>query len=492
MPPDSWKLLEVYFANIQSWLPICEKHDVLKTAYDYPTQGIPNGSDRPDSGLYAELWSVLAVASLYGASMTHHDPLNSPSTGPAKLYENAKSLVPSELDRFDMGHIKALLNLVVFNMVRGQTGEAWLLAGCASRVLESVDQLTLLSNPRHKHVYYGCFLLDGMLALQLERRPHFRRSDFEHLGTIDEDGLEEWQPWSGFLDPSHAGRRAPLLSLSIFNGLVGLVDLLISIEQPPTRHIYKDAPEYLERWRAMLPTKIADLWSDNTFTILTPPAALLLATYHCASFACTPSDASFHRLLDVLDRCFEHPTSQYLPPTIRCLIDVASRQAARLVLHDVNHIRLQRLRERNVAGYSAQNETQTLGSSVMPFRQHTTDIQMSSAVSLQSLFSDTHSVAQPAAPPHHTFFPGPSQSQIDPRCPEPTSDLESFFDELASLDSATRSDTQPQFMQNLGFGPEASMADLFSEYIPMQSSTFVTRDDSTPANLDQYNFYDAS
>jgi hypothetical protein len=70
--------------------------------------------------------------------------------------------------------------------------------------------------------------------------------------------------------------------------------------------------------------------------------------------------------------------------------------------------------------------------------------------------------------------------------------LESFFDELASLDSATRSDTQPQFMQNLGFGPEASMADLFSEYIPMQSSTFVPRDDSAPSNLDQYNFYDAS
>ena len=47
-------------------------------------------------------------------------------------------------------------------------------------------------------------------------------------------------------------------------------------------------------------------------------------------------------------------------------------------------------------------------------------------------------------------------------------------------------------MQNLGFGPDASMADLFSEYIPMQSSSFITRDESAPANLDQYNFYDAS
>jgi hypothetical protein len=492
MPPDSWKLLEVYFANIQSWLPICEKHDILKTAYDYPTQGLSSKSNRPDSGLYAELWSVLAVASLYGVSTTNHDPLNSSSARPVKLYESAKSLVPNELDRFDMGYIKALLNLVVFNMARGQSGEAWLLVGCASRVLESVNQLTLMGNPRHKHVYYGCFLLDSMLALQLKRRPHFRRSDLEHLGTIDEDGLEEWQPWSGFLDPSHAGRRAPLLSLSIFNSVIELVDLLISIEQPSTRHIHKDAVECLERWRAMLPTKLAHICTDNGFSVLTPPAALLLATYHYASFACSPSDASFHRLLDVLDRCFEHPTSQCLPPTIRCLLDVANRQAARLVLHDVNRMRLERLRERNIVDFNAQHQTQVLESTVMPLRQHTTDVQMSSAASLQTLFSDTYPIAQPAAPPHHAFFPGPSHSQIDPRCPEPTSDLESFFDELASLDSATRSDTQPQFMQNLGFGPDASMADLFSEYIPMQSSSFITRDESAPANLDQYNFYDAS
>ncbi|KAG9192286.1 hypothetical protein G6011_11020 [Alternaria panax] len=116
IPPDSWKLLEIYFANIQSWLPICEKHDVLKTAYNDPTRGISGTSDRPDSGVFAELWSALAVASLYGTSTTYHDLSNSSSARPAKLYESAKSLVPSALDRFDIGHIKALLNLVVFNM----------------------------------------------------------------------------------------------------------------------------------------------------------------------------------------------------------------------------------------------------------------------------------------------------------------------------------------------------------------------------------------
>lgn len=488
---DSWKLIEVYFTNVQSWLPICEKHDILKTAYDLPVQGIPSVSGQPGSGLFAELWSVLAVGSLYGTAMTCN-PLDSSSVKPRKLYEHAKSLVPSELDRLDIGHIKALLNLVVFNMLRIHTGDAWLLVGSASRVLESVDQVTLMSNPRGKHVYFGCFLLDSMLALQLKRRPHFRRSDFVHLGTIDEDGLEEWQPWSGFQDPSHAGRRAPLLSLSIFNSLVDLVDVLISIEDTTSQYLYKDAVEHLERWRALMPMKLAHICSDNTFAILTPPVVLLLTTYHCASFACTPSDRSLHRLLDVLDHCFEHASSQCLPPAIRCLIDVVNRHAARIVLHDVYHMRLQRLQEKVIAYFDVPNHLQVPESSVMPFRQHINDTHMVTPDPGQSMCSNTRPIAQPVAVPQHTLHPGSTPSQFDPRCPEPTSDLESFFDELASLDSTTRSNSQPQFMQNLGFGPEASMADLFSEYTPMQSSNFIPHEDTTPTHLDQYNFYDAS
>jgi hypothetical protein len=492
MPPDSWKLLEVYFTNVQSWLPICEKHDILKVAYDFPAQDIASASGQPDSGLYAELWSVLAVGSSYGAAMMHRDPLDPSSAKPLKLYEQAKSLVPSELTRFDIGHIKALLNLVVFDMLRMQTGEAWLLVGCVSRVLESMDQPTLMSNPRHKHVYFGCFLLDGMLALQLNRRPHFRRSDLAHLGTIDEDGLEEWQPWSGFLDPSYAGRRAPLLSLSIFNNLIDLVDILNNIEQAPTKYLCEDAVGHLQRWRALMPMKLAHICSDNAFVILTPPAALLWATYHCASFACIPSDVSLHRLLDVLDHCFEHASSQCLPPTIRCLIDVVDRQSARLALHDIYRIRLQRLRERTIAYFDAPDEVRVLESSFIPFRQRMADVHTSTADAMQPMLSNTRPLAHPTAASQHASIPDPSLSHIDPRCPEPTSDLESFFDELASLDSTTRSNTQPQFMQNLGFGPEASMADLFSEYIPMQSSAFIPRDDSATTNLDQYNFYDNS
>jgi hypothetical protein len=47
-------------------------------------------------------------------------------------------------------------------------------------------------------------------------------------------------------------------------------------------------------------------------------------------------------------------------------------------------------------------------------------------------------------------------------------------------------------MQNLGFAPDANMADLFSEFIPLQSSAFIGQDSAELGHLDHYNFYDPS
>ena len=505
MPADSYKLFEVYFTHIQSWLPICEKHDVLKSAYSYPPEGLPTISSQPDSGSYAELWSILAVASLYDSGTKSDTLLEAPFTMAAKSYENAKSMIPSELGHFEPGHIKALLNLAVFNMTQSQIGAAWLLIGCALRALEIMDQPTLLTNPRHKHIHYGCFLLESMIALQLNRRPYVRRADLNHLGAIDENGLEEWQPWSGFGDPSPDGRRTPLLALSTFNNVLELVDIIISIQHPTsTTSPHQEAMgERLERWKALLPTQLACVNIESPLPFLTPPLALLQATYHGACFASNPSDLRLHRLLDILEQCCQQLGLECMPPPIKCLLEFVCRQATYPVLNDANHARLQKLREKTATQQPQQhvrNVTQTQGRTFMPFRDQRNVVETSNPDPLQSVFSNTQPMAPPPADAPNLFFPdshstiepllmAPSPSQSDTRYPEPANDLESFFDELASLDRATRPDNQPQFMQNLGFGPEASMADLFSEYIPMQSSSFAA-DEATPSvQFDQYGFY---
>ena len=503
IPQDSWKLVEIYFANVHSWLPICEKHDTLKLAYSYNLQGHPLNSEQSGLGSRAELWSILTVASLYDTNT--NEWLDPTSARPVKLYETSKSMIPSESGCFDIGHVRALLNLVVFNMSRMLTASAWLLVGQASRLLESVGQQTLMTNSRHKHVYYGCFLLDSILSFQLNRRPHFRKSDLEHLGPIDEDGLEEWQPWSGFDDPSHAGSMTPLLSLSTFNSVIELVDQLVSLQQRSGHYMYQEeAVQRLGRWKANLPTKLDTLFSSNAFPLLAPPTVLLQTTYYCASFAANPSDSSMQRLLNILEQCQRSLGAHRLPVPVKSLVVAISRLATRVNLHEATRNQLQRMKM-IMTGASSQPDDQDVPrglESSIPVRNASISMNLSTSEALPTVASSDHttqprtdSVSTFFSAPHSTHAPlmtVPSPAQSDPRYPEHTSDLETFFDELASLDSATRLDNQPQFMQNLGFEPEASMADLFSEYIPLQSSTFLTRDDMAPPGLEQYAFYDAS
>lgn len=38
LPSETWHLIDVYFSYTHSWLPIMEKHDLLRTSYQYSQQ----------------------------------------------------------------------------------------------------------------------------------------------------------------------------------------------------------------------------------------------------------------------------------------------------------------------------------------------------------------------------------------------------------------------------------------------------------------------
>jgi hypothetical protein len=82
---------------------------------------------------------------------------------------------------------------------------------------------------------------------------------------------------------------------------------------------------------------------------------------------------------------------------------------------------------------------------------------------------------------------------IDHHDPTTSRDIESFFDELASLDGAERVETQPQFMQNLGFAPDANMAELFTADFGQLNQLLppFRQDHNDPTPLDQTNFFSA-
>lgn len=61
--------------------------------------------------------------------------------------------------------------------------------------------------------------------------------------------------------------------------------------------------------------------------------------------------------------------------------------------------------------------------------------------------------------PNHALY---NNSYIERYNVRGATDLDTLFDDLASLDGAERSDAQPQFMQNLGFAPNANLADYLN------------------------------
>jgi len=239
LPSEAWHLLDVYFSYTHCWLPIIEKHDLLRTSYQY-SQNRHNLS-ASGTGDHAALWAAMA----YG-KFQHRTINNIPhAQGPVadmvwtaeRVYAHARSLIPNEEGVLQLGHVQALLILALANLGIDQPGRAWSLVGQAVRIAldlrldhPSDDPLAALkSKSRNKHVLLGCFLLDTIIAARLGRRPHLRADDADRVGAVEEDGLEEWDPWTDCLSVrrNHSGNsRAPASILSTFNQLIQVSRIL--------------------------------------------------------------------------------------------------------------------------------------------------------------------------------------------------------------------------------------------------------------------------
>ncbi|KAF2209526.1 hypothetical protein CERZMDRAFT_86850 [Cercospora zeae-maydis SCOH1-5] len=212
LPKSSWLLLEHYFAFTHAWLPMVERHDVLKLMYSYPQEGL-RSEDTMASG-HAELWSIMAIASLQNGATADFEHCRG----------IARSLIPQE-NGFQMGHIKSLLILGLADIMQQAWVSAWLVFGSAIRLLTHFNlgkgTRTTLFEGRTKHTLLAAFILERAVASQTGAITHIRPGDIQNVGFLIEDGLEEWSPWQ---DP-HANSsisRSPARSMSTFNELLRL------------------------------------------------------------------------------------------------------------------------------------------------------------------------------------------------------------------------------------------------------------------------------
>lgn len=239
LPSETWHLLDVYFSYTHCWLPIVEKHDLLRISYQY-SQMRASGME-PFSGDHALLWASIAYAKFQHRAINnipHAQGLVSQDVWTAeRMYTHARALVPNEEGRLDLGHVQALLILTLTNLGLGHFNRAWILVGQAVR---TAIELGLekpiaenLKSPKHssrsKHVFLGCFVLDTLVAARLKRRAHLRSDDLDRVGILLEDGLEEWDPWTDCLTvrrSSVGNSRVPASILSTFNRLVQVLQIL--------------------------------------------------------------------------------------------------------------------------------------------------------------------------------------------------------------------------------------------------------------------------
>ncbi|CEJ58878.1 hypothetical protein PMG11_07523 [Penicillium brasilianum] len=274
LPSNAWPLLDIYFSYTQCWFPILEKHDILRTAYQYAEGDVSMSRTAPGSGDHAALWAVLALASFQDNSANAADLSDQFTLSPLRMYDMSRKLIPSEIGPYELGHVQALLILSLIKFGQQQWTAAWMLVGHAVRIAQTLGlDRPSFTNPstspdkqlgRAKHVFLGCFVLETLIAEHTSQCPSLRKDDLARVGAISEDGLEEWHPWEDqtAFRPTQSSRasmqRGPLHALSTFNRLVSLVSILNDLcyyKQDPTisRSQLESLELQLQRWASALP-----------------------------------------------------------------------------------------------------------------------------------------------------------------------------------------------------------------------------------------------
>jgi len=167
----------------------------------------------------------------------------------------------------------------------GHYSRAWSLIGQAVRLALDLqlDQPvepssnSARSRSRSKHVFLGCFVLDTLISARLKRRPHLRSEDIDLIGFVEEDGLEEWDPWTDCLNVRRgSSSRIPASILSTFNHLIQLLKSLNDAICIPSgaNHLQGSTAlqDKLHLWIQSQPSSLFDLLSNNgELTILLLP-----------------------------------------------------------------------------------------------------------------------------------------------------------------------------------------------------------------------------
>ncbi|PTD07904.1 hypothetical protein HYE67_002186 [Fusarium culmorum] len=201
--PTNWPhLMDVYFETTHSWLPISQKHELLRTAYTVANNP-STSANAPSPGELAFLHAVLMYAS-HQTSTIHTLPKPSldDNYGDGSPQALTQSSLFSNPVSYDLGHIRAFLVLSLLEMDQDCWNKAWISIGRAVYTAISLGFISRNStegqpvyNDDIKRTLSGCVTLETIIASRLGTATCLQSSDISLESLLITDGIEEWEPW---------------------------------------------------------------------------------------------------------------------------------------------------------------------------------------------------------------------------------------------------------------------------------------------------------
>lgn len=498
LPANYWRLIDVYFAYTHSWLPLISKERMLKLCYSYSSSGVSLavGSESAD---HAELWSILALANVQDqavhteGSIAGHD-----------VIETAEFLAYHVLEDADVGHVGAFLNLSLLNIALQNIKLAWTLLGRAIRIgiwlkqeLDNQPSSPIQAQERLHGLMLGCFVVETILSAQLRTIPNLRPDHVSAFGQLVEDGLDEWQPWSGcdgFQTSRHPIRpNTPSQARSTFNQLVKLCFVLNDRVRQSLLNERHDTPSTsLSTWLTTLPAALGPVHSLSPEQTSPQKLHLFLAFLVVRTY-----DVARRETIDEAMTVLEHFTyalgTASMPPLLACFLHIFMHTARddghqenrlagilsrftsvwRRLDADLNTTTAsQSVADLIPGGGAGENQitprptmTMLLTSSDLGEIPHPTSFQLPQALSMPL---ETTDLLQPQVDGSHNIelANAGGYGNVHVRSDSLSNqsmDLDTLFERFTSIEGSDQiGSLHPQFMQNLGFAPDSNLADLMA------------------------------
>nr|KAK5440401.1 hypothetical protein LTR18_007689 [Exophiala xenobiotica] len=410
-PYAASSLLNHYFTFTHCWFPILDRPHTLKKFYEHTRPQNRICSESPD---LAYLWAIFAYVTQQRISQP------APGLGDALTVNDmramARQCIPADDGPFSLGHVQALLILVLLDVGLGKWTSAWMLVGLAARALLEIIDLghdlrtrgIAATNPAKSWTgtLQGCFILETLISMRLRRPQHLQRQLLGRVQLLEEDGLEEWEPWNA-IGAEMVDHREPAFIRSCFNRMTEVFmvanDSARGDYDPTQTSRIQDSLRDLQRLADTYPFKVLEIGTR-------PPHQLLLQASHfvIATGCSSPDISAAHgsMFLQTLES-FEHSWSHdKIPSMFAGLIHVLNSETTTISPRQEHIIArlsatwpgFQQYQVSTWSGPQPPISSNFPGQpTISPLRNDTSDFD----VSLVSTFSKTNTL--PVADPMFTF-----------------------------------------------------------------------------------------